>query len=513
MDFLLACPPALAVARAATRVAAPQADPAGIAVLLLIFGGLVAVSVVFSRAVDRLGVPVLLLFIGLGMLGGSEGIGGIAFDDQRLAVQLGTTALVLILFDGGLNTAAASIGAVLLPAGALATVGVALTAALVAGFARLLGLGWTEAMLLGAVVSSTDAAAVFSVLRGGGVRLTPRVGRLIELESCINDPMAVILTTALIGAVSTGRPPGWGLLLIVPAQLLIGTLVGLATGWAARGLLRTVRVGTVGLYPALTLSVAFLAFGGATLLGGSGFLAVYVAAVVVGNSAIPYRSGLTRIHDALSWMAQIGMFLMLGLLVYPSQLLPVAWLGLGLGLFLAFVARPVAAAVCMAPFRYPPRQVAYVGWIGLRGAVPIILGTFPVLAGVPGAGRLFHLVFFIVVVSSVVPGATVRFVTRRMGMGAPERPAPAAVLEVNSSELLSGELASFLIEPSLAVCGARLSELEFPAASSVVLLVRGRDLIAARGGTRLTAGDHVYLVVHDGDRAFIELLFGAPEAA
>lgn len=488
------------------------AEPNATAALLGVLGLLVAISVMFSRVVNRLGLPIVLLFLVLGIVGGSEGFGRIEFDDYGFAVRMGTMALVLILFDGGLSTSVSSIRQVLAPAGVLATVGVALTAALVAGFARLLGLGWSEAMLLGAVVSSTDAAAVFAVLRGGSLRLAPRVGRTIEVESCVNDPMAVILTVALIAAIQGTSSLGPILLVTVPLQLVIGTGVGLIFGYVGRALLNRVRLTTVGLYPALTLAIAFLSFSVATLAFGSGFLAVFVTAVMLGNGRLPYRNGLIRIHDALAWLSQIAMFLMLGLLVFPSRLMDVAPIGLGVGLFLALIARPLAVALCLAPFRFPAKEVGYVGWIGLRGAVPIILATFPVLAQVNGAERIFDIVFFIIVVSTIIPGATIRYVTRRLALDVPDRPTPEAVLEVNTTHALGGELTSFFIEPFLAVCNARLAEIEFPPAAAVVLIVRGTELMAARGDTVLRDGDHVYVFFRAEDRTFIELLFGRPEA-
>ncbi|HEV7298758.1 MAG TPA: potassium/proton antiporter [Tepidisphaeraceae bacterium] len=487
------------------------AEPYATAVFMTVIGVLVAVSVLFSKAVDRIGVPVVLLFLVLGMLGGSEGIGGIEFSDYGIAVRLGTMALVLILFDGGLNTRAASIRQVLGPASVLATAGVLLTAALVTLFARLLGMPWPAALLLGAVVSSTDAAAVFAVLRGGRLQLRPRLGRTLEVESCINDPMAVILTTTLIQWLTQDGPVGLRPLLAVPVQLLVGAGVGLILGYLGVMLLRRVRLTTVGLYPVLTLAMAFVSFGLATVVNGSGFLSVYVTAVVLGNKAIPFRAGLSRIHDALAWMSQIGMFLMLGLLVYPSKLLPVLWMGLAVGLFLGIVARPLAVLPCLWPFGFGLRDMLYIGWTGLRGAVPIILATFPVLAGVEGAEQVFNVVFFIVVVSSFVPGATIRTVTRRLGLTVPDHPVPAAVLEINSTMPLGGELASFYIDESLAVCDAALADITFPDAASIVLIVRDGQLMAPKGNTTLRKGDHAYVFFRQPDRPFIELLFGGPE--
>jgi len=304
----------------------------------------------------------------------------------------------------------------------------------------------------------------------------------------------------------------WTLALGVPLQLVVGAAVGVLLGYLGLRIIRRIRPPTVGLYPALTLAIAFLSFGAATLLGGSGLLSVYVTAMVVGNSALPYRSGLARVHESLAWLSQIALFLMLGLLVFPSHLLPVAGVGLGAALFLAFVARPLAVVFCLLPLRFPAREVGYIAWIGLRGAVPIILGAFPVLAQVPGAERVFNIVFFIVVVSTILPGATIRAVTHWLRLAAPEKPSPGAILEVNSAHPLNGEIASFLIEPAAAVCEASLSQIQLPPDAAVILVVRGSDLIAARGHTVLMPGDHAYVFFRPADRRYVELLFGRPES-
>jgi cell volume regulation protein A len=488
-------------------------EPQGTAILLAVLGLLVAFSVLFSRNIDRLGIPIVLLFLVLGMLGGSEGIGRIAFDNYAFAVRVGIVYLVLILFDGGLNTPLTAVRRVVLPAGVLATFGVGVTAALVAGCARVLGLSWTEALLLGAVVSSTDAAAVLAVLRGGGLRLRPRVGHTLEVESCVNDPMAIILTVAVIEVATSRDALAWTLWLSVPLQLAVGAAVGLLLGYLGLRTITWIRPATAGLYPALTLALAFLSFGAATLLHGSGFLSVYATALVLGNSTLPYHAWLTRIHEALAWISQIALFLMLGLLVFPSRLLPIAPVGLGVGLFLAFVARPVAVLLCLLPLGYSYREIAYIGWIGLRGAVPIILGAFPVLAGVPGAEQVFNIVFFIVVLSAFLPGATIRPVTQWLGLAASERPRPNAVLEINAARPLNGKLVSFFIDPTAAACGVSLAQLQFPVDAAVVLIVRGEEVVAARGTTVILPDDHVYVFLHPEDQPYIELLFGQPESS
>ena len=261
----------------------------------------------------------------------------------------------------------------------------------------------------------------------------------------------------------------------------------------------------------LSLAIAFLAFGAPTLVWGSGFVAVYVAAVVLGNGALAHGAGLRRVHDALAWVSQVTMFLLLGLLAFPTRLAAVALPGLLLGLFLAFVARPIVVVACLAPFRLPWREVAFVAWMGLRGAVPIMLATYPVLTGLPGAHRIFDVVFFVVLVSAVVQGTPLRFVARLLGVETAGPPPPRAVLEVHSIAPLAGEVSSFYVEPASAVAGSRIADLPFPEGSSVMLVVRGRDLLAARGSTVLQPGDHVYVFAPREERAFVGLMFGREE--
>jgi potassium/hydrogen antiporter len=486
-------------------------EPFTTATLLLTFGLLLGISALFSRASARAGLPVFLLFLGVGMLAGSEGIGGIWFEDYALSFRLGTLALVLILFDGGWNTPVGSFRTALGPAAMLATAGVAGSAALVAVGAHFLGFSWKEAFLLGAVISSTDAAAVFSVLRNSGLQLRHRPGATLELESGLNDPMAVILSAELTHSLVEGTPLGLRMLLEIPLQLAIGTICGLAIGLASRRLLRGSRLPAGGLYPVLTLAIALAAFGLTTLLHGSGFLAVYLAALVLGNGDVPYRSGILRFHDAAAWFGQVTMFLVFGLLVFPSRLWAVAGTGLAIGLLLALVARPLAAMLCLLPFRFPWRESAFLGWVGLRGAVPIILAIFPVLAGLDEGKRLFDVVFFVVVVSALVPGATVAWVARRLGLASDEPPPPPAVLEISSARTLDGEILSFYIHPAVAVAHAAVADVPFPSGASALLIVRGGELIAARGDTLLLPGDHVHVFCRREDREFVELLFGRPE--
>ena len=384
------------------------------AIALAVGGVLMGVSVLASQASGRVPIPVALIFLVIGMLAGSEGIGGVAFEDYALSFRVGTVTLVLILFDGGLSAAHASIRRVIAPGVVLATVGVLATAALVALGARLMGFSWGEAFLLGAVVSPTDAAAVFAVLRGSGAAIEERVAATLELESGLNDPVAIILTIALTAAEEGRVASGAHLALVIAIELVVGCAGGLVVGFAGRWLVQRARPAASGLLPVLTIALAFVAFGATTLVHGSGFLATYLAGLILGAGELPNRTALLRVHDAVAWLGQVIMFLVLGLLSFPSRLFGVGWVGLALALVLALVARPLSAVACLLPFRFPMRESLFVGWVGLRGAVPIILAMFPVLAGAPEAHHIFNVVFFIVVLSTIIPGATVRWVARRL---------------------------------------------------------------------------------------------------
>lgn len=393
-------------------------EPTATALVFAGVGALLTVSVAASRASARLGVPVALGFLLIGMLAGSEAIGRIPFEDYRLTFRVGTGALCLILFDGGLNTPLRSIREVLAPATVLATVGVVITALLTAVAAHLLGFAWPSALLIGAIVSPTDAASVFSVLSSGGIELRRRVALILEVESGLNDPMAVILTAAL--TLNVARPGAfsfWALEIDVVRELVLGAVLGIVIGYAARWLIARLTLPATGLYPAFTVGIAALAFALPTLVHASGFLAVYIAGATLGADELTEQTEIRRVHGALGWLSQVAMFLVLGLLVFPTRLLHLAGPALAIALILAIVARPLSVLLCLAPFRTPLRETVYIGWTGLRGAVPIILATIPVLGGVPDARELFNVVFFIVVIGAIVPGATVGWATRFCRVG------------------------------------------------------------------------------------------------
>jgi len=395
-------------------------EPLETSLFLTAAGILLVIAALTSPLSHRLGVPSLLFFLVVGMLAGSEGLGGIPFEGYEEAYRLGTIALVLILFDGALSTRFESLRRAIVPAGLLATVGVLLTAAITAGIGVLVGLPSPIALLTGCVVSSTDAAAVFSALRGGGIRLRGASGSIIEVESGMNDPMAVLLTIVGTEVVMGTTTLGARTVVFLAAQLLVGAAGGLAIGYGGRLLLARLRLPSPGLYLVFTVAFALLAYGLPSSVGGSGFLAVYIAGMLLGNGPLPHAAGVRRVHEALAWLSQITMFLLLGVLVFPSRLLAVWDDGLAVGFGLALVARPVAVVLSLLPIRIPWTEKLFVSWVGLRGAVPIILATYPVLRGVPDANLIFDVVFFAVLVNAFVPGSTVPWLARRTGLAADE---------------------------------------------------------------------------------------------
>jgi cell volume regulation protein A len=488
------------------------AEPAGTAIFLLVAGVLLAVGVASSRTGVRLGVPLAFVYLLVGIIAGSEGLGGIAFENYHVTYRLGIAALVVILFDGGLQTPLRGFKAVAVPSLVLATVGVIGTAAITGVAAHLLGFSWTLALLIGAIVSSTDAAAVFSVLSASGTQLRERIGLTLEVESGINDPTAVILTTALTAnAIRPGSVSGLHLVREIVVQLAIGAVLGYAIGRVGRFVLGRLRLPASGLYPAFTIGLACLAYGLPTLVEGSGFLAVYIAGLTIGNGPLVHGTNLRRVHDAMGWLAQIGMFLMLGLLVFPSRLLDVAPVGLGIGLTVALIARPIVVALCLLPFRYSWRETLYVGLVGLRGSVPIVLATIPVMASLENARGLFDVVFFVTVVGAIIPGATVPHITRLLGLEAKGPPRPKTTIEIDAESTSGVELHSYYVQPSLAVAGACLREIPFPDNASVTVVERAGGLVAPSADLELQPGDHVFVLANRLDRPFIELLFGVAE--
>ena len=460
---------------------------------------LLLLSVIASKTSGRLGVPALLLFLIVGMLAGSEGPGGIYFDDALLAQSLGVIALIFILFDGGLNTDWRRVRPVLRAALSLSTVGVLITAMLVGWFAAIaLGFSWLEGLLLGAVISSTDAAAVFTVLRARKAGLKGRLAPLIELESGSNDPMAVFLTLSLIGLLTH---PGALLLDLIPffiLQMTLGAALGYAMGRLIIPIVNRVRLEYEGLYPVLTIALVLFTYGAAASLGGNGFLAVYLAGLVVENNNLVHKNSVIRFHDGLAWLMQITMFLTLGLLVFPSRLIPVAGAGLGVAAFLMFVARPVSVFIALLASRFSRNEKLMVAWVGLRGAVPIILATFPLLAGIPKSDWIFNVVFFAVIASVALQGPTIPFVARWLKVAAPIGPTPRSPVAFVPEPGMQSQLAEVEVPHDSGAVGRQIVKLDLPEGALIVLIGRNGNFVVPRGNTILEAGDRL-LVLADAE--------------
>jgi cell volume regulation protein A len=430
---------------------------------MLLAGVLLLLGIASSKFSARLGVPVLVLFLSLGMVAGSEGLGRIPFENYGLANSVGSVALALILFDGGLRTSLSAVQRVWRPALALSTIGVLLTS-LITGLAAawVLKLPLLQGLLVGSIVGSTDAAAVFSVLRTSGLKLPDRLTSTLEVESGSNDPMAIFLTLGLIGVITGGAESPQDLVLLFITQFGVGSLAGLGVGRLATTAINRINLVYPGLYPLLALAFGLVAFGFAAVLGGSGFLAVYIAGIVLGSSSIVFRRGIFSFHDAIAWLGQIVLFVMLGLLSFPSRLVAVAWEGLLIAVVLILIARPLAVWLSAWPFHFRRRELTFLSWVGLKGAVPITLATFPLMAGVPQSALIFNAVFFVVLVSAITQGWSLPLVARWLNIGRPADPTPALSVEINALRQVDGEIIDYTVKTRTHVAGQRLRDLALP---------------------------------------------------
>jgi cell volume regulation protein A len=473
--------------------------------LILIAGLLLAVGLGAAKVADRVRVPGLLLFLGLGMLVGSEGIAGVEFDDAELTRTLGTIGLVLILFEGGLTAGFPEIRPVLGTAISLATLGTVITAVLTGLVAAwLFDLDLLEGLIIGAAVAATDSAAIFAVLRGSQLRRS--LARALEGESGMNDPVALLLVTGFIEWI---QQPDYGLVDMVGSlagKLALGLVVGIAIGHAARWAFRNLDLPSPGLYPVASIAAAALAYGVAELAGGSGFLSVYIAALVLGTGPVPARATTVAFHQGLSWVAQISLFALLGLLVFPSGLGEVALEGLVLSAALMLVARPLAAFAASALSPFDARERVMLAWAGLRGAIPIWLATFPVIAGIEGGELIFNSIFFVVVTSTLIQGATFEPLARRLGVTTDEPALPRPLIETGMIRRLGGESFVWLVKPGDAAAGRTVRELGLPRDGLVNLIVREGEAIPPRGSTEIEPGDELHVVVRQESLEEVEAL-------
>jgi len=473
--------------------------------MLLLLGAVLAASIIVALGAARTGLPVLVAFLGLGMLLGSDGPGDIEFDDAELAREVGIIGLALILYEGGLQTSWRRLREVAIPAALLSTVGIAVSAVLTGLAARaLLDLSSLEAVLLGAVVASTDAAAVFATLRSTHIRR--RLARTLEAESGGNDPMAIALTLGLIAWIE--RPDDYGfenLSLLVVRQIGLGLLVGAVLGAAAAWVFGRLPPSIGAFAPVASVAAAALAFGAADVIGGSGFLAVYLVGLAVGSTPSRYRRQLVAFHEGLAFLAQVALFVVLGLLVFPSELPSIALSSLALAVLLMVVVRPAAvwASTALSPFEN--RERLLLGWAGLRGAVPIVLATFVLSSDVEEANTIFNVVFFVVVVSTIVQGTTLEWLAGRLGLLSSAPPSHHPPLEVGHQSKL--DLVDFVVSHDHAIAGSAVREVGLPRSAIIAVVTRGDETIPPRGSTIIQPGDRLLVLAPHARRQDVEDVF------
>jgi len=469
--------------------------------VLLVGSVLLFISILASKTSFKFGIPTLILFLIVGMLAGSDGPGGIYFNDPKVAQFLGVVALTFILFSGGLDTKWDSIRPVLKDGIALSTLGVLITAVLVGLFTSyLLNIPLGEGMLLGAIVSSTDAAAVFSILRTRNVGLKGNLRPLLEFESGSNDPMAYFLTVSFIHLLQTPDSSLWSLVPRFFIGMILGGIMGYVSGKGMVWVLNRIRLNVDGLYPVLSLSMMFFTFAFTDTIQGNGFLAIYISAIILGNSNFIHKKSLMKFYDGQAWLMQIVMFLTLGLLAYPTRLTPIIGTGLLIAFFLIFIARPIAVFISLLRARDMNfRKKIFISWVGLRGAAPIVFATYPMLAGVHYADIIFNLVFFISASSVLFQGTTLPFVAQYLHVSVSDKLKRKFPLDIELRNDPTSELVELDINSSSPVVGKQVFELKMPAAALIVLIHRNEKYLTASGETVLQAGDHLLIMADNKD--------------
>lgn len=472
---------------------------------ILIGSILLFVSILAGQRAYRFGIPALVLFLAVGMLAGTDGIGGINFDSPPIAQFIGIIALNFILFSGGLDTEWRSVRPVMWQGVTLSTAGVLLTAISTGLFVHWVVPGFTlfEGLLLGSIVSSTDAAAVFSILRSKSLKLKNNLRPILEFESGSNDPMAYLLTIACLGLVIDPTASVGGAVLRFVIQIIVGGGAGILFGMAMVWIVRRVKLGYMGLYPVMVIALMYFTYSATDLIGGNGFLAVYLSALWLGNHRIPHRGTMLNFFDGFAWLMQIILFLALGLLVYPSQILPVIGIGVLVSLFMILVARPVSVFLSLLFFRMPLRSKTFISWVGLRGAVPIVFATYPLIAGIDKAGMIFNIVFFISLISILVQGTTLPLFAKWMKVSEPEERMIGTRPEWEAADV--SNMIEIPVVPGNAYVGHLVSEAPFPDGSRITQLRRGDARIVVTGSTRLEAGDR--LIVASQDRSEAEIVY------
>lgn len=465
--------------------------------VILVGSLLLLISIIAGKTSYRFGVPTLILFLAIGVLAGSEGIGKINFNDPKMAQFIGIVALNFILFSGGLDTQWSSIKPILRQGIALSTLGVLLTALILGGFVwAVTDFTIYEALLLGSIVSSTDAAAVFSILRSKSLALKSNLRPTLELESGSNDPMAYVLTLVFLGLVINQDQSVVSMIPVFFKQMIIGGIGGIVFGKVSKVVINKIELDFEGLYPVLVIALMYISFSATDFIGGNGFLAVYLCAVYLGNQDLIHKKSIFRMFDGLAWLMQIVLFLTLGLLVYPSQILEVLGIGMLISAFLIVVARPASVFMSLLPFKMKLRRRLYISWVGLRGAVPIVFATYPLLAGIEKANMIFNIVFFISLTSVLIQGTTLSIVAKWLHVALPMKVKPKAPIDALLSDSEKTAMAEIHIPESSLAVDKKIVSLEFPRSAIIAMIKRDEAYITPNGSTVIEAGD-ILIVLSD----------------
>lgn len=467
--------------------------------ILLVGSILLFLSVIAGKTSYRFGVPTLILFLAIGMLAGSDGVGEINFDDPKAAQFIGIVSLNFILFSGGLDTNWKSVKPILWQGVTLSTAGVMLTATVVGIFVWLItDFTIYESLLLGSIISSTDAAAVFSILRSKSLALKTNLRSTLELESGSNDPVAYVMTIAFLGLVVNQDQAFYTVFPLFIQQMAIGGLAGFLFGRLSKIVINNIRLDFEGLYPVLAIAMMFITFSVTDFVRGNGFLAIYICAVYLGNQDLIHKKTIMKMYDGLAWLMQIVLFLTLGLLVYPSEIVPVIGIGLLISIFLMIVARPVAVFLSLLPFRMQIRRRFYISWVGLRGAVPIVFATYPLLAGIEKADMIFNVVFFISVTSVLIQGTTLSVVARWLHVSIPEKVKPLNPTDAFLAEYPKTAMREITLQPDCKMIGKKIVDLAFPKQAIIAMIKRNSKYITPNGSTELFPGDTL-IVLSDSE--------------
>ncbi|HAK00474.1 MAG TPA: potassium/proton antiporter [Bacteroidales bacterium] len=463
---------------------------------LLLYGSiLVLAAVVSSKVSFRTGIPVLIIFLGIGMLSGSDGLLGIPFNDPKLTQWIGSLVLAIILFSGGLDTRIESIKVVKWQGIILSTIGVILST-LTVGLLLHLFLGFTllTGLLIGSIISSTDAAAVFSILRSRKTGLKGNIRPLLELESGSNDPMAYFLTVTLVALHLNPAEAGVSVLYQFAKQMIVGTIAGVVMGKVMVLLINRLKLEVEGLYPVLSLALMVFTFSASDFLHGNGFLSVYLAGLILGNHNFIHKKSVIKFFDGIAWISQISMFIFLGLLVFPTQIVPVVGTGMLIAAILIFIARPVSVFASLAFSGFSIRQKIFISWVGLRGAVPIVFATLPMVYGVEKADLIFHLVFFVVFASVALQGTTLTLAAKLLGVEDKTASPGDYPIEKELVDQIKKDLFEVVIAPDCKSAKRQIIDLNFPKTALIVLIKRGEQLITPNGSTELLAGDKLWII-------------------